>query len=674
MKFINFSIVKFSAFLVLGILASRFFPISLFLWPYLLVLLAGVSVLWFWAQNQLIQKIYFGVAIYLSFFSIGYLGYQMRSPEFQPEHYTHITSGEKAEMVQLKISQSLKPDKFNLKYLANVIAIDGESSEGKILLQVSKDSLQNIPRADEVLLVYARIAEIPPALNPYQFDYAQYMKTLEVYGQLKISHKEILKISKGTPTLTGVAQNLRASIIAKLQKTKLKKNERAIIQALVLGEKRDIDKALYDSYAAAGAVHILAVSGLHVAILYAILLFLFKPITRWKYGKHSNAVLIVVLLWGFAVLSGLSPSVSRAVTMFSFFALAKLLDRETNSINTLFLSFLALLIINPLWLFQVGFQLSYLAVFFIVWLQPHLFKLAYSKYWILRKVWAIISVTLCAQIGVLPLSLYYFHQFPGLFLLTNIIVLPVLTFIMCGGILIVALAVLNSLPDWLAESYNILIEGLNSFIQWIAVQDAFLFKNIHFSILKTIILYVLIIAITFLLKKVKYSRLLVTLFAVALFCIVYIYEESRINHNQFLVFQKSKSTVIGYKNGKELKLFKNDSSVKSCDKYPITGYKTALGINSCAEEVLPKIFQYKRKKILVIDSFGIVPRQKKIHILVLVNSPKINLNRVIDSLNPEQIVADGSNYHSYVRRWEVTSKIKKLPFHHTAKQGAFSMK
>lgn len=629
--------------------------------------------MWLWSRRQLFQSVHFGIAVYIGFIAVGYFSYQIRLPDFQPEHYSHHGFDDKKEILQLKIRQSLKPDKFNLKYFANVSAINGVPTKGKILLNVSKDSLQALVASDDVLMVYTSISEIPKPLNPHQFDYSNYMKSNGVYGQLRISEKQILKSAKGSPTLIGVAQNFRASIVEKLQETKLKTDERAIIQALVLGEKKDIDKELYAEYAAAGAVHILAVSGLHVGILYVILAFLFKPLRRWKYGRIFSSILIVVMLWCFAVLSGLSPSVTRAVTMFTFFASATLLNRETSSINTLFLSFLTLLIINPLWLFQVGFQLSYLAVFFIVWLQPSLFKIGYSKYWVLRKAWAIVSVTICAQIGVLPLSIYYFHQFPGLFLLTNIVVLPFLTILMCGGILIVVLAFLSSLPNWMAESYNLMIEGLNSFIHWIAIQDNFLFKDISYSAPKAIGAYLLIIALVFLIKKRNYNRLVFSLLAVSLLMTIYIYDEFRIPSNQLLIFQKSKQTLISYKNGKNLIIYTKDSTISNSESYPIKSLKTALNIDSYSEEKLPEIFQYKNKIILVVDSLGLIPKKKNIHTIVLTNSPKINLNRVIDSLDPHQIIADGSNYFSYVKQWEKTCELKKLPFYHTAKQGAFSI-
>ncbi|HPE83852.1 MAG TPA: ComEC/Rec2 family competence protein [Aequorivita sp.] len=671
MKFINFAIVKFSAFLVLGILAAHYFPFNTFLLHYLLIALMIVALLWFWSRKQLVQHVYFGIATYLCFFAIGYFSYQLRMPEFQSKHYLHLVTDDTAEIFQLKITQILKPDKFNLKYFAIVNAINGAPSKGKILLNVSKDSLSKTFSPDEIVLVYAPISEIPKPLNPHQFDYSTYMKSLGVYGQLRLSSSAILKTQSGSKTFMGTAQNLRAHIVAKLQNTTLKTDERAIIQALILGEKKDIDKNLYNEYAAAGAIHILAVSGLHVGILYIILAFLFKPFLRWRYGVFFQAILIVILLWGFALLSGLSPSVTRAVTMFSFFATAKLFDRETNSINTLFLSFFTLLIINPLWLFQVGFQLSYLAVFFIVWLQPHFYKIGYSKYWIVRKIWGIISVTICAQIGVLPLSLYYFHQFPGLFLLTNIAVLPFLTILMCGGILIVVLATFNSLPDWLASSYNFLIEGLNNFIHWVAVQDEFLFKNIHFSTLKVLGAYLLIVAFMLFLKKIKYNRLVISLCALSIFITIFIYDEFSTSANQFIIFQKSRQTILGYKNGKNFIVFSSDSTKNISDEYPIKSFRTAINIDSYSQEKLPSIFQYENTKILILDSLASYPKRKKIHTLLLTNSPKVNLNRLIDSLNPKRIVADGSNYFTYVKRWEKTCQLKKLPFHHTAKQGAF---
>ena len=242
---------------------------------------------------------------------------------------------------------------------------------------------------------------------------------------------------------------------------------------------------------------------------------------------------------------------------------------------------------------------------------------------------------------------------------------------MCGGILIVFLASFDSLPNWLAESYNFLIEGLNGFVHWVAVQDEFLFKEIHFSTLKVLGTYFFIIALALLLKKINYHRLVLSLVAIATIVSIYSYDEFRYSGNQLVIFQKSKKTLIGYKNGKHLTVFKSDSISNTSEIYPLKSFKTALNINSYSEKKIPGFFSYDNRSILVLDSLGVFPKSTKVHTILLTNSPKINLNRLIDSLQPNQIIADGSNYYSYVKRWEKTCKLKKLPFRYTAKQGAF---
>ena len=239
-------------------------------------------------------------------------------------------------------------------------------------------------------------------------------------------------------------------------------NEIEIVKALILGQKKDINKQLYSDYAAAGAIHILAVSGLHVGIIYFILITLLRPLKRLFKHELIISIIIVISLWGFAFLTGLSPSVIRAVTMFSFFAFAKAINRETNTINTLFLSYFTLLIINPLWLFHIGFQLSYLAVLSILWLLPLFNKVYCPKNYFARKIWDIFTVTLAAQTGIFPLSIYYFHQFPGLFFMTNLIILPFLGVLLGGGIILIILSIFNVIPEWFALTYNYLIKFMNS--------------------------------------------------------------------------------------------------------------------------------------------------------------------------------------------------------------------
>lgn len=677
MKFINFAIVKFSLFLSLGILSAKYFPLATNLFLYLsLASLLVLGFVWYIARKQLFPTSYFGIITFICFINIGYLSYQLRLPEFQQKHYNHLlipkdSNKNKSLLLQLKIKEVLKPDFYNNKYIASVISLNEVKSNGAVLVNIRKDSLSSSILNDDILLVSSSIDEIKVPLNPYQFDYSKYMKTLGVYHQIRISKNEILQKVRGSYTLGGKAEKVRNHILDKLKKSSLSPAELSIIQALVLGQKKDISKQRYREYAAAGAIHILAVSGLHVGIVYFIFLFVLSPLKRLPKGKVIVSILIVISLWGYAFITGLSPSVIRAVTMFSFFAFAKIINRQTNSINTLFLSYFTLLLLNPMWLFQVGFQLSYLAVFFILWILPVFNKLYYTKNRIVKRLWGIITVTIAAQLGIIPLSLYYFHQFPGLFFITNIVVLPFLSILLGGGILIIVLAVFNVLPNWLTLTYNALIKTLNTFISWVANQETFVFQDIHFSIEKVIVSYVLIISIILLWKKGSVLKLRFLLLSFALFISVFIWDDYKSSENSLVIFQKFRHTLIGYQNANGLKLFRSDSSLNYPNKYPIKSYRVAKDIDYYTEEKLPQIIKYNSKTILIMDSLGVYPKTSEIDIVLLSFNPKVNLERMVDSLKPKLIIADGNNYTSYISRWQKTCFHKNIAFYNTNEKGAY---
>ena len=327
-----------------------------------------------------------------------------------------------------------------------------------------------------------------------------------------------------------------------------------------------------------------------------------------------------------------------------------------------------------MWLFHVGFQLSYLAVFFILWILPTLNRMYYPTNFFLKRIWGIITVTIAAQIGIIPLSLYYFHQFPGLFFLTNIVILPFLGILLGGGILLITLAVFNMLPDWLAIAYNYIIKGMNGFINWIAHQESFLIQDIHFTSEKTLMSYIFIVFLMLLWKQKTYKYFIYTLASVSLLIGVFIMDNYLTSKNELVIFQKSRHTLIAYKHSNKLKLFRSDTTKYFKNNYPIKGYRVARKIELYSEERLPQLFSFNQKRILIIDSLGIYPKNKTIETVLLTLSPKVNLERLIDSLQPDLIIADGNNYTSYVKRWRETCAEKKLPFHYTGKEGAYVFK
>lgn len=675
MKFINFAVVKFAICLTLGIVTGHYFPSFGFFFQVMLPLVLLLGLLWWFQRKALVPSIFFGLLSYCCFFSLGYFNYQQRLPLYTTSHYsTHLTEAETPQLLQLKIAEILKPDTFNHKYVATVQKVDDSATTGKLLVAIKKDSATHAVSIDNLLVVTSAPKRLAQQLNPAQFDYAKYMQTLGVYHQIRINNNEILVNTKGSSSLRGIAEYARNFLLQKLETTKLSLDERAIIQALVLGQRREISKELYQSYAAAGAIHILAVSGLHVGILYFILLFLLKPLHYLKHGNVLQSIVVVVLLWCFAFVTGLSPSVTRAITMFSLFAFAGLLQRRTSTINTLFLSYFILLLVNPLWLFHVGFQLSYLAVFFILWVQPKLYSYYSPSNRFTKLIWSIFTVTIAAQLGIVPLSLFYFHQFPGLFFITNIVVLPVLGALLGGGILVITLAVLGILPDWMALSYNGMVKLLNDFIRWIASKDSFIITDIPFSETKVVAAYLLLIALIVYWKKLHFKRLVFLLTSITIVLVVFIWEKKQTAGSELVIFQKSKHTIIGYKNNNELTVFANNTLPKLKNTYPLKSYKTDNSVSSLVKSRIPSVLRYDEKFLVIIDSSGVYPSTISPDYVLLTHSPKVNLQRLLDSLQPKEIIADGSNYTSYVKRWEATCLKNKIPFHHTGKKGAFVLK
>ncbi|WBX70786.1 ComEC/Rec2 family competence protein [Tenacibaculum retecalamus] len=470
----------------------------------------------------------------------------------------------------------------------------------------------------------------------------------------------------------GLSAQFRNKIQTSLKKYSFNKEELSVINALLLGQRQDISKNLLESYINAGAVHILAISGLHIGIILLVLSSLFKPLERLKHGLTIKTVLIVILLWMFAFIAGLSASVVRAVTMFTFIAVGASFKKKRIVEYSLISSMFFLLLIKPLFLFDVGFQLSYLAVFGIIWVQPLLYKLWKPKLWLLDKIWSLLTVSVAAQVGILPISLYYFHQFPGLFIISNILIIPFLGGILIGGILVILLALLNLLPQFFVDIYGFVISLMNKIVDWVSNQEGFLWQEISMSFYEMIGWYFLIaFAYQFIIIK-KTTQLLFLLASIVILQTVFIFEKrNRHQKQEIIVFNKSRKNLVGIRNGKQLHVFHNMDSLKIITDKAIKDYRINETVKSYSTNKTPNYFKFNTDKILIVDSLGTYNIAVKNPIVILQHSPKINLTRLIKTLKPKKIIADGSNYRSYINRWELTCKKQKTPFHHTGQNGAY---
>ncbi|WP_452227514.1 ComEC/Rec2 family competence protein [Lacinutrix cladophorae] len=669
MKILNFTVIKLGVCLSIGILISVYFTIST-TWSLFVLciefLLLGISLCI--SRKQFIKTLWFGLLAFTTTILIGVVNTNMHNEKRLDNHYIHYKTIPKS--ITIRIEEVLKPSNYNDKYIVEILKTDTLASSGKALLNIKKDSLQKKLEVDEILIASEGFQEINKTLNPNQFDYKKYLERQYIYKQIYSRSENLFRVSDKKHTLIGYASLLRKTINTKLKKHGFKADELAIINALILGQRQNISKEVYTNYVNAGAIHILAVSGLHVGILLLLLNTIFKPLEHIKHGKVAKLISIIFLLWCYAIIAGASASIVRATTMFSIVAIGMHLKRPSNIYNTLAISVFFILLFKPLFLFDVGFQLSYLAVLAIVSIQPIIYKIWKPRLWLTDKLWQITTVTIAAQFGVLPISLFYFHQLPGLFWLSNIVIIPLIGIILISGIIIIILALLNVLPLFLADAFAHIIRLMNTFFEWIANKEEFLFQGISFHLIYVITSYLIIIALVRLHLKKNYKTLVFLCVTVISFQIASIYTSFKNSKDAFIVFHKSKHTVIGLKSNKTLKVFHNLDNIKN--NKTISTFAVANYIKTIHEDTLQDIFFYKNKRILIIDSLGLYNiKSIKPDYVVLRNSPKINMERLIDSLKPKVIIADGSNYKTYVSRWEKTCVKRKLPFHQTGKKGAF---
>lgn len=292
------------------------------------------------------------------------------------------------------------------------------SVQGNIILTL--DTLESVYEIGDFVAFKTKLEPFRNETNPGSFDAEYYYGTHHYVGRAFIASNCISKI--GTHENLSTFFSKWQNQIGDNMKSWLPESVSGIGVALLLGNKADINQEVLDSFSNTGAMHVLAVSGLHVGIILIIFQYILSFFSRWI-SKKQSILFSVVLIWGFGLLSGASPSVIRAVVMFSILALGQVLSRKNNGMNNLILSAIVLLMYDPYYLFDIGFQLSYVALIGILLFQTPIYKLIPVKQKWLDWIWQGSAVGIAATIATTPFMLYWFHQFPNYFLLSNIVVM-----------------------------------------------------------------------------------------------------------------------------------------------------------------------------------------------------------------------------------------------------------
>lgn len=644
----------------------------------------------------------FGVVTYAFLFAAGFTLTQLSQSETMLEH-----GGEHSAIVRLLDTPEVRL--ASTRVLAEVTMVHAESEwkpvREKLLLYFSAtDSAALNLRYGDILAIKSAFVSPPPAKNPYQFDYAKYLSKKGIGSISFVPANSWQWVGHKPHWLHSTTSRLRAGLLSLFQRVGIRGENLAVLSALTMGYKALLDQETRRVFSASGAMHILAVSGLHVGILFATLSAFLFFFNRIKQGKLLKSALLILFLWFFAVFTGLSPSVIRAALMFSLVIVGTALSHKTSIYNTLSASAFVILVANPMLITEVGFQLSYLAVISIVFFYPYIYNLLYIKNRLIDKVWVLISVSLAAQLGTFVLGLYYFNQFPNYFLLTNLFAIPMAFVILY---LTIGLLIFSPIPI-LAASLGWLLNGALSVLNYlIRFTEALPFSTstgISLSPTQALILLISIVMLGLLLeyRKLVYIKLL-------LGCLLIFFVERSLRYSatnsqaELIVFAERQQPLLCFRSGSDVVLCTADTTTtltSSNFSFALGGYLSRVG-GGIDQPVFPVLnaeqstnllqgnvaihrnglgtWLHFKDKLILIPEFtagtdALASSKFDVDILLITRNVAQSFPTVLTLVTPKVVVADETLPPWQVASISQHSKAHGVNFYSIAERGAYVLK
>ncbi len=677
MKVLQYPLTQITLFFVFGIIFNRYLNVAFNIGLYFLTGVFFLFILAFFVNyrknNTTFVRIFTAISFILSF-AVGIFSAVLHQHTNEENHYSKsFDFTDQPVNIKVVLMERWKSTEKNNRYVGEIYSLNGKTSSGKILLNFRKEKTKSKLQIGTKLAVNAKLFPLQKPLNPDQFDYGSFLKNKSIYGQVYTDDASLLVFPFKEKSLYYYSAIFRNRVIENLRKSGFNEKELGVVHALILGQRQDLDPDVLQNYQHAGVIHILSVSGLHVGFVLLFLNYFLNFLPNSSGYRIFKVLLLIVILWSFALVAGFSPSVVRSVTMFSFVAIGMYMRRKTNVFYTFYCSIFIILLFEPSFLFDVGFQLSYLALFFILWLQPEFAKIWQPKNKIASHFWDVLTITFAAQLGTMPLSLYYFHQFPGLFFVANLMIMFLITIIMGVGLFMVLIAFWTQIPTLIVKILEYLIRFLNFIVEKIASYEAFIFKDIPFNIWMMLAMFSIVFGFGWFLIKPNYRTSIVLLISVFLFQISYFtFDFNAKSKNELLVFQARYSSLMLERKGNAITVFSNsgDSLMVRNDRN-IHSFNVANGTSIQSIQSLPELLFFKNKKILILDSTSVFVPDLKPSILLITQSPRINFERVIFNYKPEIVIVDASNYRNVVEKIRKTCQQQKIPFHAVAEKGFY---
>ncbi len=634
---------------------------------------------------------WFGVLLNVTLFLTAYQLALINTENFAGNHYTKYSDS--TRYAYIRLTGPYQEKEKSLKVVAEIKAIkynqEWKNTCGKAMIYFKKDTHSIQLNYGDELIIKSSFNEIPPPQNPGEFNYKRFLAFHNVYQQAYIDNKAWTYTGRNSSnTLLKYSTNLRNTLLNVLKANHVLDDEFAVGSALLLGFEDKLDADIISAYSSTGALHVLSVSGLHVAIVYFIFSWMLFFFDKIKHGNIIKAILLIVLLWLYAALTGLSPSVLRAATMFSFIIMAKAYNRYSNIYNTLSASAFLLLLINPYLIMEVGFQLSYLAVLGIVYIQPKIYKWFEPNNWLLDQIWTITSVSIAAQVATFPLGLLYFHQFPNYFLLSNLVVIPISTAIVYIGTSLFAFAKVSLIAGYLAIAFNWCVWFLNQSVKMIEKWPYALLQGISISIFETWVLYGLIILFLYYFTKRQFRYLLMALtLGVIILCSQMIEQYQQCKQKKLIIYNIPKTSAIDFISAKNNVLLTDSAFAHNESRllFHIKHNWWDMGVSNTQItsgntkthylNIHNGFIQFYNKRIAVVNEKIIINNKETtplpIDYLIVSKNLNVRIENLLKLYQPALIVFDSSNSDYRIKKWKAQCCKVNQRFYSVPDSGAF---
>lgn len=565
-----------------------------------------------------------------------------------------------------------------------------------VIVYFRKDTLSRKMKQGDLLIVNTTLNPVENEGNPYEFDYRGYL------GKRYISRSAFVESGKcqyldsyAQGPLRNLSNRIRIVLLDIYRRAGLQGNELAVASALVLGYKADLDDILRGAYSASGAMHVLAVSGLHVGIIYLIFSSVLNFIPFLRQKKWIKSLVLLCILWLYALVTGMPPSVMRAATMFSFIIAGEALRRRAYIYNSITASAFLLLAINPALLYDVGFQLSYTAVAAIVFFHPKIYSLLSFNKWLPDQAWNLTCVSIAAQIGTAPLSLFYFHQFPTYFALTNFVVIPGAIAVIYGSFFLFAVSPIPLMLEWAGWVLDKILFVFNSSIFLIEKLPGSVVWGIRFQGWEIVSAYLFVAVISIWMLSARKPYLFASL-AVCLFwtCGAVMEEYHDLSRKRLIIYQTQGNSLLQFINGRDNTVwyesrkssFNADIATKSqhiAMKLHESRYATVDTVlhDSYMDKFQQNLYvngnfiEFAGKRLAVFSRTnpppGTATHPVNVDVVVLIQNVNTTLSQIMQICHPATIVVDASNTLSRINRWEKDCMGIGVTFHRTDRDGAF---